>query len=348
MKLTKLFGGVALGALLLTSCGRNLGTPESNLDVDQPTQMAYIELEGETSGSDLRLAEVVDKATGRSLGSEMADHLDFNVRVAIRRGTGTPVYQMLRFTKIRGQKKVYYKGNIQIPTGGTGTYQLSAIILGEQGGRTFANNANNTPHLVSFAPANLTPTGDRPDLPNTQTLVIYHMPYVVDWMNITVSADGKRINPLNLRFKTNGTLLRFRITNNTSGAQTVKALKITTNAFFREWAYDLSKNLNAGNLWFGQAANTNRWTHEYAITPITLQPNAKSAWLYLWVMPNKTDRGLTTDIHLKNNANEEILCFHSTHRPNLGAVAVELWLNGARVDGTFEGSPNKDPFVETD
>lgn len=327
---------------MVMSCGRNLA---SEVTLPEDVDVAYAELTA-IPGDELRQAEIV-KPDGASKGL-LLDERNLHVQIAVRRGQGTPVYQTLLFTKVRGQNKVVYKGQIKLPTAGTGdVYEMSGIILNQAGagGKVFTTLVGGSGHIVGTTQASalVVPVAHQ----GTDRKVVHQMPYLAPWTRLSLSADKKRINPIVLPFRPSGTLLRLAIRNELSEARSIKTIKISTNAFFRKWEYDLA-NVTGGNLEQGRVPNLAAWSHDFGIAPITIQPNTTSGWYYLWVMPRKAGAGLTTSIDVVDARDGSVYYAFKTTAPlKMRGVSVLLKLRGSDITGDFSGSDDAGSWEET-
>lgn len=337
---------LASGLLLATSCSKDsqeVPVAPSNPEV----RSVYMDLSAGPEEGDLRLAQVVD-AEGRALNPFMEEK-NLEVRIAVRRGEGTPVYQTLTFTKQAGQLYARYSGQVNIPATGTGDYSIAGIVLNEVSGTTFTTLSGDK---VQAVPA----TGlIKATTIGTLSVVRSKIPYVAHWLPISLTLDGKRIDtPVVMNFKPSGTLLRMRIENTLTDTHTVKAIQVRTNAFYKAWEYDFTQLVGASSLVHGQfisPATASTWTETFSLPGgnVALSAAQKSDFYYIWVMPHVNATTLQTDINVVTvgaSGDEYYSAFSSTGFLRTGAVPVELKLRGSNVGANFGRMPNQNTWQE--
>ncbi len=87
---------------------------------------------------DLRALFDRDETTG-AIGALKMVEKDVNLYVGIKAGdAGEPVMQTLKFTKVPGENRAVYSGQITVPISESGNYKIAAVLLSEEGGLTYA------------------------------------------------------------------------------------------------------------------------------------------------------------------------------------------------------------------
>lgn len=282
-------------------------------DTEAVAQSLFAELSIATD--ELRLAHEIDPVTGHTIRPQLSDK-DLSIRVCVRREQGgTAQHQTLRFIKQAGDQSVSYRGNIQVPTDGTGGYLLSAIVLGEEGGDTYARLSGND---VEVLPATELALAEG-------TLLKTNVPYVVKDEPIYIAQGGSSITPIALTFKPSGTLLRMQLSNATNTEQTFTAITLKSNAFFPTWSYDLSGR-EASNLRAGYRASLDAWEQRYPIAPITLAAGATAKqYYYVWVMPRSTESSdVKTEVFVENSVGESLFAASRSAIPKEGGLRFAL------------------------
>ncbi len=284
-----------------------------------------------------RLAQEIENTETGATGLPVMAEKNLKIRVAVRQGNGSPCCQTLTFVKEPGRRFATYRGGLKYYKNGTGSFQISGILLGEDGGTAYttcsSNEYNNTkvqtiPATTLNAPIDATSWS----VAKVETKI----PYVAKWTDLPLSSTGTSFKHVTMYFKPSGTLLRFRIGNTYKTAKTITALEIKTNAFVDTWEYDFT-SLTGKNLKEGQTVNNTPVTETTKVynlpAPLTLEHGGKSGWFYMWVMPKDGDTGLKTDIKaIFTNAGstsstiKKVLGFTTTKALKLGGVAVPLVL----------------------
>lgn len=328
MKLNKLWAG-ALAVISLTACNKEqeiIPTP-----AEPKTKIVQINLSAAQDG-DLRVAYGLrPDETGALTGLQLSDK-NVLLRVGVRRGNGTPVMQTLEFTKASGNSATY-SGPIEIPTDGSGNYQIAAVLIGEKDGLTFGQ-------VTEVEPSNYS-TPSRPIKYNidfsrtgfikpTGNKIEANIPYATVWQPMTVNSAGG-VDPVRLNMKPQASLLRVRIKNETAASQTFHSLYVTTTAFSYSAAfYFLDEDDNMPALLKG-----NQDVMELKLPePITVPGKqgvlpSYSQWLYMVVYPRKHNLGYSTIVTMKTSANGEYFeVFRTNQYMPLGSVPMTLVYTG--------------------
>ncbi len=275
----------------LASCLREHRDNEDSLGEGREI---HVELSTAFGEEALRLAQNVDQSIASSSGDVRAGQTttpamsdkNLSVYIAVKRG-GNVQYQTKEFQKVAGENRVVYRGKLTIPKGGTGEYNITAIVLREvgDGGVEYAS-LDPVSRKVTALPVT--------ELIQAQNGVVQTKgPYVAS-STFTLPDGATTLNNCTLHFEPSGMLLRVQIHNATAAEKSVSSVKLRTNAFFSSWMYSLA-DLTGGNLLKGEVANPAEWEKEYTLpSPITLAANAYSDIYYLWVMPRKNVEGLST------------------------------------------------------
>lgn len=332
MNLRSRLSALVLLGLTLFSCSKESDV----LEVDTPsqtvkTQVIHVDLEAGESG-ELRLTQEIDDR-GHAVRPFMSDkNLKIRVAVRLNNDANTIAYQTLEFTKLEGLR-ARYSGQLTVPSGSNPSkdrYEISGILLNEVGGEVFTEiegDAASSSVVKAIAATELkTPQASKLDT---------KIPYLADWQHISI--QGGVVQPVNMRFKPNGTLLRFKVVNTLGSEIKVTGIKVQTNAFFRDWKYDFKK-LATNNLTMGQRDDLEEWTETFNLpSEITLGSNGESDWYYLWVMPTGTNLNLVTKISAVREGGIQNLAFQSGMKPSLGSVPVRLVVKNRPIDGDFGG-----------
>lgn len=338
MKLNKLWAS-ALALLALTACGKDL---EPSLAPDAPeapkTKVVHIDLTAGQDLNDLRvLYNLASDGTGAITGLAMSEK-DVNLRIAVKQGSGEPTYQTLTFTKVQGENRATYSGQITIPSGGTGEYKLSAILLSEvgSGAKTFATvDAANSTYAWGFYPnavvVRQTPANAKQlELPVGNKLDT-NVPYVSAWQTVTLSSDGTKLAPTKLKLEPQGTILRFRIKNETQNTYNIKEVDFVTNAFSPTGRFVFTKE-SAYNVGFPEFIRGDFYppysyklpkTNQTIVAASSTAPSL-SPWYYIWVMPTHS-RTFDTRVDLVATDGSKMIGVFSTDKPlSPGSVPMTL------------------------
>lgn len=355
---------ISLIALVcLSACQQDLPKSEAELPLANPetervetAQTFRLNITAEAEEA-FRAAQVVEETTGNVIQPFLREK-DLSVRLAIRLGDKVE-YKTVRFLKKAGSLSATYVEDIELPQD-VQNIEVAAIVLGEAEDATsqeatqqFAQvvPGEDKKHLVQAIPM---PSALLPiEQEAGQPIVRATLPYVSAWQTIQLEADKN--NHIDLRFKPSAALLRLRIQNKLSQAQTIKRVKIKTTAFVREWGYDFTKlgqseantSSNTTPLLAGERLNGVNSAYEEHFDlqlpqEITLEPEAQSAWYYFWAMPVSatTNTDIKTEISLKtisvaNPSQElEVVAWRSRHHFQLGATPIEIQIKAPKPTPT--------------
>lgn len=372
MKTIKLLLLSLLSLFAFVACSSDDKDPQSKV---APTKELWVDLEMKPDTEGFRLLQNVS-ASGSVTTPFMGNATSLKVLLCVTRsGASAPVYQELSLTipaseakTVADQTDTYYttihpkySGKITVPSDGSGAYTLSAVILdydveaggavatssdyksvervnnvvskivvtsaNQIGGKTVAQASATEPILIQY-PTNGTSGSTTP--------IDFKVPYIAEPISVALAASGDALEAVSLSFKPSGRLLRFSVTNATTSAVTFTKLKIKTNAFFSDWDYNLSE-LSAGNLLQGYRTDLNAWERTYTIDLTASAGSSATDYLGLWVMPNKTQTGLSTQVYLVDASGAEVLAFESTNR--LGDKGTQR-INLAYAAPAPNGFPN--------
>ncbi|MDO4707757.1 MAG: hypothetical protein Q4A61_04975 [Porphyromonadaceae bacterium] len=326
MKL-KNFWAAALAMLALTACNKDQDIAPI---LEQPeTKEVYATISvGQEDGIRAIYNINTNDDSGSISGLEMAEK-NVKLRLAVKRGDGAPTYQDVIFEKTPNQNHAFYKGKILIPATGTGTYKLSAILLGEDGGKEFAKVVNKGTQLDVVEPI-LDPLQLEQPIGNKTEV---NVPYVAGWTDISLAEDNA-LNPISLKFEPQGTLLRFRIKNTTVSAQRITTVRFKTSAFTRKGWFSFVKP-NSGTLTNIHFVRDDYYPpFDYTLpNPTTIQAASGSApelspWFYIWVMPTESYK-METEVDLIN-ANGDVIAnvFSTNQLLPTGSVPMTLTIGG--------------------
>lgn len=287
MKLTKLWAS-ALALLALASCSQDAHVVQPQ---EEPaTRQVYIDLTAGQDPNDLRVAFGLDPLTGKTTGLQMSDK-NVILRVSVRRASGEFHVQDLEFTKVPGQNKATYSGQITIPNGGTGDYTISAVLMKEAGtgGKVYAsaNDAAGISPQVSFSTLGV--------ISHSAELIEANMPYVTEWQPLKIASSGVAERVV-LELRPFGTLLRIRIQNEVDAERTFQAIRFTTNAFNTNLNFDLSLVRDSYPSW----SSSNIEYYDLTLPSGVTVPGkvgdvaSHSNWIYTVVYPRKTWSDVTT------------------------------------------------------
>lgn len=270
--LKKLIAG-ALSLVALFSCAKEQDAPSVE---SSRTKSLYVTLNASRSSDESTRAifGIKDDGSGATTGLEMPE-TDVMLRVAVKQGVnGTPLYQTIQFKKVAGRNYATYSGVINVPTGGSGQYFISAVHMSDVGGATHAVVGGPSESYVVYTPARALVKKD------AQGKLNINIPYATQWQ--ALSATGDTALPVTLHLNPVGTVLRMRIKNEASGARQFNALRISTNAIGYGGFFSFSEMFEDGPLF--RPGNTGLFTYSIP-EPISLEPNGYSDWHYAWVYP---------------------------------------------------------------
>lgn len=335
MKLISKFTALVLLGLSIFSCSKDTDIPEVIApSTEVKTELINVDLEASGQEGGLRLAQEIDDR-GHAVRPFLNDkNLKIRVAVRLNGNVNTITYQTLEFKKLTGLR-ARYTGQLTVPSGtspSSDKYEIAGVLLGEVDGEEFTQiegNQENSP-IVNAIPTNGFVTAQENKLATK-------IPYVATWKQIKI-VNGI-VQPVNMDFAPNGTLLRFKITNRQAQAIKPIKIKVFTNAFFKDWKYDF-RNLIGNNLAFGQRnAGTGLWLESIALLdPQTIDPDGTSRWYYMWVMPTATTQHNTsTKIWVELEGKGEALGFSSSHIPSMGSVPVNLQVRPSSSDANIGG-----------
>lgn len=299
-----------------------------------------IRLASEEEGEEMRLAQEVDLTTGK-VTQPFMDEKNLEIRVSIRRGTGREDIrtQTLTFTKVAGEHKAKYSGEVEVPpitdNNKDAPLEIAAIVLKEEGdgGREFTTIDPNDEHLVRTMPNKGLLQAKEID---GKHIVESRVPYVATWSPLTL-APGMTA----LKFKPRGALIRIRITNPTTERKTIKSIRISSSSLYHDWGYnfrELPKETES-NGYFGLKPSRNNYTWERSTyanggsevlnlpVAINLDPKATSGWYYFYATPNDPQKRFIsyTEISLFSEADakgDRLYAWASNHRFANGTTSL--------------------------
>ncbi|MDO4708022.1 MAG: hypothetical protein Q4A61_06365 [Porphyromonadaceae bacterium] len=354
MKL-KNFWAAALAMLALTACNKDIepsNEPLTTSTTSEPkTRVVHIDLSAGQQQDALRVAfGLQTDGSGALSGLQMSDR-DVIMRVAVRRGDGEPQIQDLHFKKTKGQNHATYSGQISVPTGGTGSYKIAALLMREVGSKedgaeVFLVNDKVPGRSARESNTNvIIPQGDELKI---------NIPYISHWQDITITEAGV-VAPVTLDMKPFGTILRMRIKNETTAPQTFHWVNLLSNAFVHYGAFSL-KDEESGRPRFFQG-NTEETLLKLApgvTVPGKVGDNASySPWMYTWVAPrlNPQHQPFRTlaQLYIKSNMSEDTpyQAFATKAALPTGSVALTLTYNGPHQSNYGEVFENPVEFGAT-
>ena len=356
-----------IALMCLSSCQQDQPKNDTERPLTNPeiervktAQMFRLNISAEPENT-FRTAQVVENATGKVLTPFLREK-DLLVRLAIRIGKQVE-YKTVRFHKETGRLRATYVEDIKLPQG-VQSIEVAAIVLGEAGEDKsltpvlpFAQveSDENKKHLVQAIPTRSELFAIEQEA--GQSIVKSTLPYVSSWQTVQLETDEN--NHIDLIFKPSAALIRLRIKNEQSQAQTIKGIKIKTTAFVREWVYDFTKlrqseanaSTNRSPLLAGERLNGANTISEESFDlnlpkKIRLEPEAQSEWCYFWAMPVSLDAGadVKTEISLKivsdTNPSEEleVEAWRSGHHFQIGATPIEVKLRAPKSSTTPDNS----------
>lgn len=332
MKLSNFFIG-ALVCLGLLSCSKDLEQPI--VDVAPLTKTVEVDLTVSSSDNDLRIAYQRDEQTGRLVDLAMSDK-NLNIRIAVKRGDGVPVAQTLEFKKIEGPY-ARYQGPIEIPSGGSGDYKISGILLSEvgEGGKEFMKVSDSDPNVVEMIPTPLTLE------PSSGSQVEVNVPYVSRWHDITVAEGGTRVSPIELLFHPQGTVLRMQVQNESDTEFPLGGIRFLTNTFSAAGSFSFAQTTADQPTW-SESDNIDAKTILYSLPAETKIPAkvgvtpGKSAWYYVWVMPRNEVVEPRTVVSMRSTDPVQMYIGFETEKPlPTGSVPVILNLPAGEIGAHF-------------
>lgn len=312
-----------LGAVALTACSKDTElAPEVAVQSSETPKTMLVDANlsvGQDLGELRMLYKLKDDGSGKTDGLAMVDK-DVRIRLAIKRGTGAPVYSEYTFTKVPGENRAIYSGQITVPAEGTGDYKLSAILMGEtDGGNTYGTINATDPRFPERIEVTKTP--EALVLPTNNQLDAY-IPYVSAWQTLTLNAAGTAIAPTKIKFEPQGTLLRFRIKNETGEDFNIKQVDFLTSAFSPSGCYHLDRE-STTKVGFPHFERTGYYSPYSYTLPVTNQlisartnstTPSFSPWYYIWVMPTESNV-METRVDLVTTDGKRIVGVFSTNHP---------------------------------
>lgn len=343
MRLNKLWAG-ALALLALTACNKDIEpSQESQTPEAASTRVITADLSVSQNLEEMRmLYNIKTDGSGATAGLAMAER-DLKIRIAIKRGDGAPTYQDLDFKKVQGEPRATYTGDITVPTGGSGQYQLSAILLHElgDGGRVFADVDNNnvlypervfireTPELPAKRPKELVlPTGNKVDT---------NVPYLSKWQPVALNAEGTALAPTAIKLEPQGTLLRFRIKNETNSAYNIAQINFVTSAFSPSGAFTFTEEspYKVGYPRFLRRDFYPPYSYKLPAANQAVPSSSTSPWYYIWAMPTQSEV-METRVDLITTDGAKIQGVFSTNEPlPSGSVPLTLKIKNSGHQAGF-------------
>ncbi len=331
MKLTKLFSKLWLSAaaLLAFSACSNEDLPTQTVESTPKTKTVKVNLS--VGGSEeFRAIYAVDPANGSAHNLEMPEN-NVILRIAVKRGTGEPIFQDIEFTKVQGQNYATYSGDINVPTTGEGNYKIAAMLLSEVGGKSFAAQNVNKHGWLNFDFS----TGVKTLTSPSNGKLDINVPYVTAWQNLDVLPSNVA-NSTTLLFKPVGTILRIRIKNEDASPQTFYTIRMSSEAAGMSGAViDLYEEYDGAPM----IRNTNTTTFNYKFPEgsVTVGAGEYSPWFYVWVYPRKDLQIIPyTVASLQNVVNGSFVKVFSTRNQiATGSVPLTLIFN-SKHNASFE------------
>ncbi len=279
---------------------------------------------------DLRALFDRDETTG-AIGALKMVEKDVNLYVGIKAGdAGEPVMQTLKFTKVPGENRAVYSGQITVPISESGNYKIAAVLLSEEGGLTYATPLEGINARIAATSTQLVAA--------TGNSIEEKVPYYTDWIDCSL-ADGV-LNPITLPFKPEGTLLRLQLKNLTETEQDLKSITFNTTAFRRGGAYYFASYAQGRP---GLGYNHDAMTYTFPTTTVLAKQSDGSAsispYYYIWVVPLEGgDIALETVIDIeKNDGTKLAAVFSSKQALPRGSVPLRINITNKGVDASFEG-----------
>lgn len=259
--------------MALFSCAKEQDAPSVE---SSRTKSLYVTLNASRSSDESTRAifGIKDDGSGATTGLEMPE-TDVMLRVAVKQGVnGTPLYQTIQFKKVAGRNYATYSGAINVPTGGSGQYFISAVHMSDVGGATHAVVGGPNESYAVYTPVYELTKKDG------QGKLNINVPYATQWQ--ALNATGDTALPVTLHLNPIGTVLRMRIKNEASSARQFTALRISSNAIGYGGFFSFTEMFENGPLY----RPGNSGLYSYSVPePITVEPNGYSDWHYAWVYP---------------------------------------------------------------
>lgn len=343
MNLRTMWAGAMAFVALMGACSKESDAPAVSQELTARTKEVNVVL---TAGREELRAVYGLRPDGAIAPLEMPEK-DVLVRVSVRRGEGKPIVQDLVFTKQAGLNYATYNGKITVPADGSGDYKIAAALVGEVG--------SSTPFLKKEAGEVGTFSTPRvPELPiHTRLLkeevhrftspagdgkLDINVPYVTRWQDITLSGTDAA-SKTTLYFEPQGTVLRVRIKNETSSQQTFRSVKFVTNAFTITGGYFMDENMDNYPGYY--PSNYTQMNFPLLGNAVTLEPNATSAWYYVWVSPRKSTTAALETAASLNVGGVYQRVFQTSQALPWGSVPLTLPYHEGH-DAEFENLPEND------
>lgn len=276
-----------------------------------------------------RLAHLVDPTTGAVQGLKLPEG-NFDVMLAVKRGTEGPVVQRLIFTKRAGENRAVYKGKLRIPKNGSGNYEVAAVLVRQLQGATTGIVDGELLH--SRATASFLRASDG--------VIASGLPYIADWTGVQLDAAEVRMQNFTMTFRPSGSLLRLKVKNELNKDVKLLGVRFRSNAIFFDWYYDFAQ-LRGGALREGSRRNTSEAVQDIYFSQVSMPTLATGAtssnWFYTWGMPSNATTGLNTEIRLLVEGDTPgsiiaVKSFTSSKAPDWGSSPLTLRLRQSEYD----------------
>lgn len=330
MKLSKLFAGL-LSLSILGACSKDT---EPTAPVSAPKTQEVMVTISTQPDNELRGLFERNETTG-AVGKLKMVEKDVVLYIAVKAGdAGEPVYQKKTFTKVPGENRAVYSGQLTIPVGTPATdYKISAVLVSEDGGLEYVQEVTSMPErlLVKESPAALeAATGNTINLP---------VPYYTDWTPCTLSSTGV-LDPITLSFKPEGTVLRVQVKNLTESVQDLKSISFETTAFRVGGTYNF-KDYDQGRpaLLYKHEVPTYTFPASTSLSAQSAGDASVSPYYYIWVAPLEGgDVPFETIVNIeKTDATKLSAIFMTNQAMPRGSVPLRISITNKGVDAVFDG-----------
>lgn len=342
MKLKTLWASLFALLALTTACSKDSSVPTVNQA--PKTREVNVSLSAVQDEDQARLIfGLSGDVRGTISGLQMAEK-DVILRIAVRQGDGQALIQDVVFNKRMGSNYATYTGKITVPTGGTGAYKISSILLGEHNGKKFCQTWSDatTPRVMTDADSRVyyqTPLNSTLAEKNAEGKVELNVPYVTKWQDFVLSGDGTSVSSVTLNFEPQGTILRVRVKNTSGVDQSFSSVKFVGNAFAPGTLFYPARDLDGAMdyVYSNIESIVYRFPQTIKVESGTPQSPTYSSWYYAWVQPRKSLYSLSSTGNLNTGSVEApvyVRAFQTTKALGEGSVPVTLNYSGV-IDAEF-------------
>lgn len=283
MKIEKIFWS-AIVLFALSAC--RIGDSEDvKLSTDNEPTTELVQVNLTVHQSDLRMIyDITDPKEGTVGAINLAEGKNLNVRIATNYtdSNSNPVIQDVVFTRT-SPTTATYKGTLQVPSGGNGSYKIGAVLMGEVNGNTYAKDNTSLGDKAKYA---VDLISSKTFTPISSSQVSINVPYIANWtttslISTTANDSGKVLQPTTLNFQPHGTLLRVQFVNSTTSRKTLRWIQFAKARFSENATINFEESV------IKPKAHKPVATAYTFPDQTTLDKENTSGWYYIWMMPQE-------------------------------------------------------------